>query len=126
VVEKNLSNLILISSLFSFAMAILFGITSVPIIALLISLGIGISGQIGAIPLQTIIQTSVPKKKLTTVYTSLGAVSTGVFGVSSLVMGILADLFGVRSVFLVSGVMLVIVTGIVYRNKHLFVKNTME
>ncbi|WP_429637787.1 MFS transporter [Anoxybacillus kestanbolensis] len=126
VVEKNLSKLILISSLFSFVMTILFGVTSVPIIALLLSLGIGISEQIRAIPLQTIIQTSIPKKKLTTVYTSLGALSTGVFGVASLVMGILADLVGVRSVFLVSGVLLAIVTVIVYRDKHLFVRNIVE
>lgn len=126
VVEKNLSKLILISSLFSFVMTILFGVTSVPIIALLLSLGIGISEQIRAIPLQTIIQTSIPKKKLTTVYTSLGALSTGVFGVASLVMGILADLVGVRSVFLVSGVLLAIVTVIVYRDKHLFVRNILE
>lgn len=126
VVEKNLSKLILISSLFSFVMTILFGVTSVPIIALLLSLGIGISEQIRVIPLQTIIQTSIPKKKLTTVYTSLGALSTGVFGVASLVMGILADLVGVRSVFLVSGVLLAIVTVIVYRDKHLFVRNIVE
>lgn len=126
VVEKNLSKLILISSLFSFVMTILFGVTSVPIITLLLSLGIGISEQIRAIPLQTIIQTSIPKKKLTTVYTSLGALSTGVFGVASLVMGILADLVGVRSVFLVSGVLLAIVTVIVYRDKHLFVRNIVE
>lgn len=76
--------------------------------------------------MQTIIQTSIPKKKLTTVYTSLGALSTGVFGVASLVMGILADLVGVRSVFLVSGVLLAIVTVIVYRDKHLFVRNIVE
>src|SRR5699024_12538089 len=35
VVEKNLSKLIFISSLFSFIVTILFGITSIPIIALL-------------------------------------------------------------------------------------------
>ncbi|HLR79776.1 MAG TPA: MFS transporter [Bacillota bacterium] len=126
VVEKNLSKLIFISSLFSFIVTILFGITSIPIIALLISLVIGISEQVRTIPLQTIIQTSVPKKELPTVYTSLGAVSTGVFGVASLVMGILADLVGVRSVFLVSGVLLAIVTVIVYRNKYLFVRNIVE
>src|SRR5699024_4851034 len=98
VVVKNILELIFLSSLFSFIVTILFGITSIPIIALLISLVIGISEQVRTIPLQTIIQTSVPKKELPTVYTSLGAVSTGVFGVASLVMGILADLVGVRSV----------------------------
>src|SRR5690625_4133622 len=126
VVEKNLGKLIFISSIFSFIVTILFGVTSVPIIALLLSFGVGVSEQIRAIPLQTIIQTSIPKKRLSTVYTSLGAVSTGVFGVASLVMGISADLLGVRSVFLVSGVMLAIVTVIVYKNKHLFVRNIVE
>lgn len=125
-VEENLGKLIFISSLFSFIVTILFGVNSVPIIALLLSLGVGIFEQTRAIPLQTIIQTSTPKKNLSTVYTSLSAVSTGVFGVASLVMGILADWVGVRSVFFVSGVMLAIVTVIVYQNKHLFVRNIIE
>src|SRR5699024_7180898 len=72
-VKKNLGNLILFSSLFSFVVTILFGVTSIPIIALLLSFGIGISEQTRAIPLQTIIQTSISKEKLSTVYTSLGA-----------------------------------------------------
>lgn len=123
VVEKHLDKLIFMSCLFSFMVTILFGFTSIPMIAFTLSLGIGISEQLRAIPLQTIIQSSTPKKELPTVYTSLGAVSTGVFGVASLVMGILADLVGVRSVFLISGVILAIVTLIVYKNKHLFVRH---
>src|SRR5690625_269905 len=125
-VEKKLSELIFISTLFSFIVTILFGITSIPITALLLSLGIGLFEQIRSIPLQTIMQTSIPKEKLPTIYTSLGAVSTSVFGIASLMMGILSDLFGVRSVFLISGLMLAIVTVIVYRNKHLFVQNIVE
>lgn len=125
-VEKNLGKLIFISSLFGFMVTIIFGITSAPIIALLLSIGVGTSEQIRAIPLQTIIQTSVPRKQLSTVYTSLGAVSTGVFGTASLVMGVMADLLGVRSVFLASGVLLAIATVIVYKNKHLFVRNIVE
>src|SRR5699024_4966532 len=123
VVDKNLGNLIFMSCLFSFIVTILFGVASVPIIAFMLSLGIGVSEQLRAIPLQTVIQTSTPKKELPTVYTSLGAVSTGVFGVASLGMGILADLVGVRSVFLISGVILAIVSLIVYKNKHLFVRH---
>lgn len=126
VVEKNLGKLIFISSLFSCIVTILFGVTSIPIVALLLSLAMGASEQIRAIPLQTIIQTSIPKKKLSTVYTSLSAVSTGVFGIASLIMGVSADLVGVRSVFLLSGVMLAIVTVIIYKNKYLLVRNIGE
>src|SRR5690625_7351531 len=60
-VEKKLSELIFISTLFSFIVTILFGITSIPITALLLSLGIGLFEQIRSIPLQTIIQTSIPR-----------------------------------------------------------------
>src|SRR5690625_5054102 len=64
VVDKNLGNLIFMSCLFSFIVTILFGVTSVPIIAFMLSLGIGISEQLRAIPLQTVIQTSTPKKEI--------------------------------------------------------------
>src|SRR5690625_6702337 len=77
--------------MFSFLITLLFSMTSHPIIALLLSLGIGFFGQLKSIPQQTIIQSSVAKEKLSVVYTSLGAVSTGVFGVASLAMGIVAD-----------------------------------
>lgn len=123
VVEKKLGKVILIGSMFSFLITLLFSVTSHPVIALWLSLGIGFFGQLKSIPQQTIIQSSVAKEKLSVVYTSLGAVSTGVFGVASLAMGIVADLFGVRSVFLISGLLLIIVTSIIYRNNHLFVRN---
>lgn len=126
VVDKNLGKVIFIGSLICCLVTILFSITSSPIIALLLSLGIGLFGQIKSIPQQTVIQSSIPKSKLSTVYTSLGAVSTGVFGVASLAMGIIADILGVRSVFLISGLLLAIVTLIVHRNKHLFVRNIAE
>ena len=125
-VERKLAKIIFIGSLSSFFITILFSATSNPMIALLLAVGIGLFGQLKSIPQQTVIQTSVAKEKLSTVYTSLGAISTGIFGISSLGMGILADLFGVRSVFLVSGLMLAIVTLIVYKNKHLFVRNIMK
>ncbi|WP_026680038.1 MFS transporter [Virgibacillus salarius] len=126
VLERKMGKVIFIGSLFSFLITILFSITSNPTIALLLSFGIGLFGQIKGIPQQTVIQTSIPKIKLSTVYTSLGAVATGVFGVASLVMGILADLLGVRIVFLISGLLLAIVALIVYRNNHLFVQNIVE
>ncbi len=124
--ESKLGKVIFIGSLFSCLITIWFGVNSSPIIAILLSLGMGVFGQIKGIPQQTVIQTSVPKTKLSTIYTSLGAVSTGIFGVSSLGMGLFADLLGVRSVFLISGLMLAIVALVVYRNKHLFVRNIME
>jgi MFS transporter, DHA3 family, macrolide efflux protein len=119
--DKKLGTYIFVGSLSSFVVTILFSINSYPIIALLLSLCVGLFGQIKNIPQQTVVQTSVPKAKLSTVYTSLGAIGTGVFGLGSLVMGIVSDLFGVRVVFVISALLLTVVSTIAYKNKILFV-----
>ncbi|TQR12939.1 MFS transporter [Psychrobacillus soli] len=98
-----------------------FGMTSQPIIALMLSAIIGLCSQLKNIPQQTIVQRSVSTDKLVTVYTSMGTVATGVFGVSSLLMGILVDLLGVRIVFVFSGLLLLVISLIAFKNKRLFV-----
>ncbi|GGN55887.1 MFS transporter [Oceanobacillus indicireducens] len=125
-VERRIGAFIFTGSFASFLVTILFSINSIPIFALFLSLCIGLFGQIKGIPQQTVIQTSVPKEQLATVYTSLGAISTGIFGVASLMMGVLADLFGIRMVFVFSGILLLIVSMMVYRSRKLFVRNEME
>ncbi len=101
-------------------LTIIFGMVHNPWTALILSLGIGLLGQLKNIPQQTIIQRAVSKDKLVIVYTSLGTVTTGIFGVSALGVGMLADLLGVRSVFIVSGILLLIVAFLVARNKKMW------
>lgn len=125
-IEKKLASFVFVGSFASFLITILFGLNSIPIVALLLSFGVGLFEQLKSIPQQTVIQTSVSKERLATVYTSLGAIGTGIFGIGSLFMGVLADLFGVRVVFIISGVLLAIVSFIVHKNKQLFVKNIKE
>lgn len=125
-VEKRLGTFIFVGSFARFFVIILFGLNSSPIIALLLALCTGIFGQIKNIPQQSVIQTSVSKERLATVYTSLGAIGTGIFGVSSLVMGMIADLFGIRVVFVISGLLFAIISIIVHTNKQLFTRNVME
>lgn len=119
-VEGNRYAFILTGACMSFVLTILFSIASIPVIALILSALIGLFGQLKNIPQQTLIQTSVPKEKLATVYTSIGTIATGTFGVSSLIMGLLSDYFGVRSVFVFSGLLLVIVCFMVFKNKNCF------
>lgn len=122
-IEKKLASFVFVGSFSSFLITILFGLNSIPIVALLLSFCVGLFEQLKGIPQQTVIQTSVPKDQLATVYTSLGAIGTGTFGIGSLFMGVLADLFGVRIVFLISGILLAVVSVIVHKNKQLFVRN---
>ncbi|SDN37394.1 MFS transporter [Bacillus sp. OK048] len=125
-IEKKLGTFIFLGSFGGCLVSILFSLNSIPIVALLLSLCVGLFGQIKNIPQQTVIQTSVSKEQLATVYTSLGAIGTGIFGVGSLFMGLLADLLGIRIVFVISGLFLAIVSTIVYKNKQLFVRNVMK
>ncbi|QDQ02847.1 MFS transporter [Lysinibacillus fusiformis] len=125
-VEKKLGAFIFVGSFVSFLFTILFSLNSIPIISLLLSLCVGLFGQIKKVPQQTVIQTSVSKEQLSTVYTSLGAIGTGIFGVGSLVMGLLADLLGIRIVFVISGLLPAIVSIIAHKNKQLFIRNVME
>ncbi|KOS69226.1 MFS transporter [Lysinibacillus contaminans] len=125
-VEKKLGTFIFVGSFASFLFTLLFSLNSIPIISLFLSLCVGLFGQIKYIPQQAVIQTSVSKEQLSTVYTSLGAIGTGIFGVGSLVMGVLADLLGIRIVFVISGLLLAIVSTIAHKNKQLFVRNVME
>jgi MFS transporter, DHA3 family, macrolide efflux protein len=119
-VERKLGTFLLAGAFFNFLLTIVFSLNSIPIFALVLSFCVGIFTQIKNIPQQTIIQTSAPKEQLSTVYTSLGAIGTGIFGVGSLLMGILTDLLGVRVVFALSGFLLALVSIIIYKNKSLF------
>lgn len=119
-VERNLSRFILTGAIFGSVATIWFGLNSMPLVALGLSVLVGIFSQLKNIPQQTVVQTSVPKEQLPTVFTTLGAIGMGTFGVSSLLMGILADLFGIRSVFVLSGVLLAIASWIAYRGRLYF------
>ena len=125
-IEKKLETFIFVGSFLSSFVTLLFSINTIPIISLILSLCVGIFGQMKNIPQQAVVQTSVTKEKLSTVYTSLGAIGTGIFGICSLVIGLLADLLGVRIVFIISGILLAIVSTIVHKNKQLFIKHTSE
>ena len=119
-IEKRMGNFILSGSLLSSIATLLFSFNHVAWLALILSFCVGFFGQVKSIPQQTIIQTSVSQEKLPTVYTSLGAITTVVFGVSSLMVGVVADLVGVRVVFGISASILALVSLLIYRNRHLF------
>ena len=119
-IENNLSRFILTGAIFSSAATVLFGLNSVPAMALFLSVLVGIFSQLKNIPQQTVVQTSVPKEQLPTVFTTLGAIGMGTFAMASLLMGILADLFGIRFVFVFSGLLLAIASWIAYCGRSHF------
>lgn len=121
-IDENRNGFIIAGASMACISTIMFSMTSIPVFALILSSLIGFFGQLKNIPQQTVIQTSVPKEHLHTIYTSIGTISTGVFGMASLTMGVLSDFFGVRSVFFLSGVLLLIVCVLAIKDKELFLK----
>ncbi|GGA48879.1 MFS transporter [Psychrobacillus lasiicapitis] len=102
-VDKKRHVFIIIGASLTSIFTVVFGLTSLPVIAVILSALIGIFGQLKNIPQQTLVQKSVPKEQLATVYTSLGTLGTGTFGIAALVMGVLSDYLGVRSIFVFFG-----------------------
>ena len=118
-VEGKLSHFIFLGAISSSIATIAFGFNSIPMLALVLTFLVGIFSQLKNIPQQTVVQTSVPLDRLPTVFTTLGAIGTGTFGVASLMMGILADALGIRSVFMLSGILLAVVSLIAYKGRVL-------
>lgn len=118
-IDQRLSSFIFWGAALSSLVTIFFGVNSLPMLALLLSFLVGVFSQIKNIPQQTVVQTSVPSDQLPTVYTTLGAIGTGTFGIASLLMGILADAFGIRSVFMLSGILLALVSLVAYQGRTL-------
>ncbi|MFL1997069.1 MFS transporter [Lysinibacillus irui] len=120
VVDRKKAVFICGGALLSAIFTLFFAFSPTALLALLCSFMIGICGQLKNIPQQTIVQISVTKEKLPTVYTSLNVIVTGVFGISSFILGILSEWYGVRMVFVVSSMMLLVVSIIAYKNKKFF------
>lgn len=119
VFEEKLSWFIFVGAFISSIATFLFGLSGFPVLALLLSFLVGVAGQIKNIPQQTLIQSSTAESDLPTVFTTLGAIATGTFGIASLLMGIIADVFGIRSVFMLSGFLLLVVGLIAYKGRAL-------
>ncbi|MED5051758.1 hypothetical protein P9850_07800 [Anoxybacillus rupiensis] len=121
-VDRRRAALMAWSSLVSGMATIGVGMTRIPVLALILSAVIGCFSQLKQIPQQTLIQTSVPKEQLAAVYTSIGIISTAIFGISSLIMGWLSDTFGAPIVFVFSGLLLLLVSVIAYAKSSLWRK----
>lgn len=105
-VERHLKKLMILSSFGVSIVTFLFGLNSIAWIALMLSVLVGVIEQVKSITYETYIQKTATAEELPKVYGAQGALISITFGLSSLSMGAIADLFGVRYVFFVAGVLL--------------------
>ncbi|GGF28454.1 hypothetical protein GCM10010954_29390 [Halobacillus andaensis] len=85
-----------------------FGLNSFAWLALVLSVLYGISEQIRSITLETYLQNEATVDDLPKIYGAQGAITSLTFGLSSLLLGGMADVFGVQYVFLLAGILLAI------------------
>ncbi|MGA8943912.1 MAG: MFS transporter [Thermoactinomyces sp.] len=80
----------------------LFGLSSDPWLALVLSVAMGIPNQVRNIAERTFIQYQTPEKMLPKVLAAITTIMFVTFGLSVLVMGYVADLAGVRTVYMIA------------------------
>ncbi|MEL3971832.1 MFS transporter [Rossellomorea oryzaecorticis] len=87
---------------------VIFAWNKAALLALLLSLIFGAFDQIKTIILQTYLQESTPHEEIGKVYAAQGALTTLLFGLSSLGVGLLLEITSVQIIFTISAILLLL------------------
>ncbi|MED1384337.1 MFS transporter [Bacillus mycoides] len=101
-IQKNLIRSMAICSLMFSILTFLYGMTSSGFIALFLCVLMGPCYQIRDISQTTVLQSSVTPSLLSKMYTAHGALLSTASGLSMLSVGIITDMFGVRTIYIIA------------------------
>ena len=110
---------IILALLFAASMTLLGLVSANAWIFLICSVGIGFFSQLKEIPETLLLQSAVAENQLVHLYAALEVISTLSFSLFTLAMSSLAQYFGVRVVFMIAILALVVEAWIYYRNQNL-------
>lgn len=105
-VDRLSSKVIVVGAILASLTTLMFGLTSTPWMALVLSLLFGIVNQIKDVAQENLVQRSVVHRLLPNIYSAKDALITAIFGISSLILGNFTDLFGVRYTFILAATLL--------------------
>ncbi|WP_025786305.1 MFS transporter [Sporosarcina sp. D27] len=105
-IENNLKRLLILFSFGISVVTLLFGVTSIPWIAILLVIGNGIVQQLKGIVSETMLQKSATTEELPKIYAVQSALISLLFGISSLSFGAIAELWDVRITFIIAAILL--------------------
>lgn len=112
---NNFASVVIVAGAFGASITtFMFSLISTPWISLIIAFLFGMLNQVKDVAQQTSVQKSVNQNFLPKVYSAKDTIITATFGISSLILGSLTDLVGVRFVFLLSASILFIMALYVY------------
>ncbi len=101
-IQKSLIRSMAIGSLMFSILTFLYGMTSSGFIALFLCVLMGPCYQIRDISQTTVLQSSVTPSLLSKMYTAHGALLSTASGLSMLSVGIITDMFGVRTIYIIA------------------------
>lgn len=101
-IQNNLIRSMAIGSLMFSILTFLYGMTSSGFIALFLCVLMGPCYQIRDISQTTVLQSSVEPTLLSKMYTAHGALLSTASGISMLSVGIITDMFGVRTIYIIA------------------------
>lgn len=110
---------IILALLFAASMTLIGLVSANAWIFLICSVGIGFFSQLKEIPETLLLQSAVAENQLVHLYAALEVISTLSFSLFTLTMSSLAQYFGVRVVFMIAILALVVEAWIYYRNQNL-------
>lgn len=110
---------IILALLFAASMTLIGLVSANAWIFLICSVGIGFFSQLKEIPETVLLQSAVAENQLVHLYAALEVISMLSFSLFTLVMSSLAQYFGVRVVFMIAILALVVEAWIYYRNQNL-------
>lgn len=110
---------IILALLFAASMTLIGLVSANAWIFLTCSVGIGFFSQLKEIPETVLLQSAVAENQLVHLYAALEVISTLSFSLFTLAMSSLAQYFGVRVVFMIAILALVVEAWIYYRNQNL-------
>ncbi|MGE6506018.1 MFS transporter [Bacillus cereus] len=105
-IQNNLIRSMSISSLIFSILTFLYGMTSSGFIALFLCVLMGPCYQIRDISQTTVLQSSVAPALLSKMYTAHGALLSTASGLSMLSIGIITDMFGVRTIYIIASILI--------------------
>lgn len=121
--EKRLRPILLISSFGICIITFLFGFTQIGWLSLVIVCFSGIFQQLKGIATETLLQQNATSEELPKIFAAQSTIVSLLFAIGSLVFGLLAELWDVRITYFLAGVLLLIASTHIYRQRrHLPVK----
>lgn len=106
IVDRLSSKVIVVGAILASLTTLMFGLISTPWMSLVLSLLFDIVNQIKNVAQETLVQRSVVYRLLPNIYSAKDTLITAIFGISSLILGNLTDLFGVRFTFILAAILL--------------------